>query len=532
MNKKDGLELKLNKPQITQMKVGAQILEHLSKGIYSNPAYAIKELINNAYDAEAKNVIIRAKPEFDTFSITDDGEGLNYKEFSDRFVWISRSDRRDKGEFTENLKRPIIGKFGIGFIAVSEICNKMKIISSKENENYKFEAEIDFGKFRKSLPKEKQFYELSEVKFINKPEEKEEHYTMIILTDLSKGFRELLEDKERKEKGIALVDFDGKTFEEIIDEIEKNKLDASKDIGRYWQLMLQIANIVPVEYLNNGPIKVPSKDVGSLKTINEIKNYVKSLNFSVDFDGVYLKKPILLPNEEEIKNLGEEFQIYSFKEKFSFDDKSKLYFRGYIYNQKQMIKPPQLQGIILRIKNVAIMMDPNFLEYPYAEKLFIPWNFGEIYIEEGLEEALNINRNSFRITHPHYRKIENYLHDLLHNKVFIDCRVRWDERKENKHKIEEEIRKENVKSYLNSEFRKSFKIEYNDTQSKYPIEIDLENNRLFINKNNPIYRKFKKKDRNFLEDILIRFETSYKKSEGNVEKLKSIFLEGLAKWKK
>lgn len=532
MNKEEQLELKLNIPQIVHMKVGPQILEHLSKGIYSNPAYAIKELINNAYDAEAKNVVIRAKPEFDTFSITDDGEGMNYEEFSNRFLWISRSDRRDKGYLTKNLKRPIIGKFGIGFIAVSEICNKMTIISSKENEDFKFEAAIDFKKFKKTLPKKKEFYELSEVKFTNKPEEKKEHYTIIILTELAKGFKELLEDKDRLERGIELVNFDGMTFEEIIEEIEKKKLDLSKDIGRYWRLVLQVANIVPVGYLDKGPIKFSDKNNENLKIINEIRNYVKNLKFNVDFDGVYLKKPILLPNEEEIRKIGEDFQIYSFQEKFNLDDKSKLHFKGYIYNQKKMIKPSQYQGIILRIKNVAITVDPNFLEYPYAEKLFIPWNFGEIYIEEGLEEALNINRSSFRITNSHYRKIKNYLHELLHNKVFVDCRTRFDERKEKHRRIEDENRKNNIKSYIDSELKRSFQLKYSDKKSKFPIEIDLVNRELIISKNNPIYRRIKKKDRNFLEDILIRFETSYKKADGDIEKMKINFLESLTKWKK
>ena len=532
MNEKEQLELKLNTPQIFHMKVGPQILEHLSKGIYSNPSYAIKELINNAYDAEAKNVTIRAKPEFDTFSITDDGEGMNYEEFSNRFLWISRSGRRDKGFLTKNLKRPIIGKFGIGFIAVSEICNKMTIISSKEDENFKFEAEIDFRKFKKSLPKEKEFYELSEVKFINKPEGRKEHYTIIVLTELAKGFKELLEDKDKLERGIEVVNFDGKTFEEIVDEIDDKKLDLAKDIGRYWRLLLQVSNIVPVDYLDNGPIRSSDEKGEKLKLIDELRNSVKKLQFKVDFDGIYLKKPILLPNEEEIKKIGEDFQIYNFQEKLSFDDKSKLHFKGYIYNQKKMIKPHQYQGITLRIKNVAITSDPNFLEYPYAEKLFIPWNFGEIYIEEGLEEALNINRNSFRITHPHYREIKNYLHDLLHNKVFVDCRNRFDERKESNRKNEEEIRSKNIKGYLASEFRKTFKLEYNDKPSKFPIEIDLENKKLVIHKNNPIYRKVKKKDRNFLENILIKFETSYKKANGDIEKMKSDFLDSLAKWKK
>jgi len=76
-------ELKLGERQLLQMRVNAQILEHLSKGIYSNPARAVKELVSNAFDADATHVTIRAKPELDIFSISDNGSGMNYIDFKE-----------------------------------------------------------------------------------------------------------------------------------------------------------------------------------------------------------------------------------------------------------------------------------------------------------------------------------------------------------------------------------------------------------------------------------------------------------------
>jgi len=153
--KEEALKLQIGKEQIIHMKVAAQIIQHLSKGIYSNPANCVKELINNSFDADANKVIVRAKPEFNTFSITDDGDGMNYVDFNTKFLWISRSDKRDKVENTKKFKRPIIGKIGIGFISVSEICDKMIVISSKRGEKFKFQAEIDFEKFKKTINQKK-----------------------------------------------------------------------------------------------------------------------------------------------------------------------------------------------------------------------------------------------------------------------------------------------------------------------------------------------------------------------------------------
>lgn len=532
--KEEELELQIGKEQIVHMKVAAQIVQHLSKGIYSNPANCIKELINNSFDADASKVVIRAKPEFDTFSITDDGEGMDYKDFNNKFLWISRSDKRDKGEKTEGFKRPIIGRIGIGFIAVSEICEKMIVISSKKGEKIKFQAEIDFGKFRKVIHKKKNFYELSKVKLVNLREKENAHYTIILLNGLTKDFKELLEDKDIHEAGIKIATFDGKKFEKIIEEIKKKQLDSSKDIGGYWRLMLEVANTIPTPYLNEGPIRVKNANwfKKELKFLNNLKDSVDKFQFLVDFDGVIIKKPIFLPVEDDIFENKESYDIYTFKEEFTdFSGGSKLKFRGYIYNQEKQILPPQLRGIIVRIKNTSIGgPDPDFLGYPYAEKLFLPWVFGEIYIDEGLEEAMNINRNSFIITNPHFRKLKNFLHTKLHNEIFPRCRARYVERKQEREISEKSLREKYIKHYLKDVLNKSFQIKSVQKAGKYPVVIDSEKKEVLIFKAHPVFKKKKKKEKDLLGEILILFETSYHSARGDLEKMKSYFINSLKKW--
>lgn len=533
-NAKEKLKLQIGKVQTVHMRVAAQIIQHLSKGIYSNPANCIKELINNSFDADATQVTIRAKPEFDVFSITDDGQGMNYTDFKNRFLWISRSSKRDKGKRTKKFKRPIIGKIGIGFVSVSEICDKMIVISSKIGEKYKFQAEIDFGRFKKMIHKKKDFYELSEVKLTNLKERENAHYTIILLNGLTRDFKELLEDKDIHEAGIKIATFDGKKFEKIITEIKKRLLDSSKDIGGYWRMMLEIANTVPIPYLNEYPIRVKNTKWFKKETrfINNLKKTVEKFQFSVDFDGVIIEKPIFLPVEKDIYNKKESYDIYTFKEKFDdFLDGSKLEFRGYIYNQKRQILPPQLRGIVVRIKNTSIgVPDPDFLGYPYAEKLFLPWVFGEIYIDEGLEEAMNINRNSFIITHPHFRKLKNFLHKKLHTEVFPRCRSRYIERKEERDIVEKNIREKHIKEYLKDVLSKNFNIKFPEKLGRSPVEIDTKKKEVLIFKGHPVFKKRNKKEKEFLEDILILFETSYHTAGGDLDKMKDYFISSLKKW--
>jgi len=153
--------------------------------------------------------------------------------------------------------------------------------------------------------------------------------------------------------------------------------------------------------MEDGPIKISRKSdqlddttKEKLKFLDNIKRYIRKLNFSVEFDGIKLRKPILLPTSSEITKIGEDFDIYTFEEKFDDIEGAPLKFRGYLYNQKESIYPPQCRGIVIRVKNTAVGdPDHNFLEYLYGEKLFLNWTFGEIYVEEELEEAMNINRN-------------------------------------------------------------------------------------------------------------------------------------------
>ena len=534
------LELRLGEPQLVNMKVSAQILEHLSKGIYSNPARAVKELISNAFDADATHVIIRAKPELDIFSIHDNGTGMNYRDFEEKFLFISRSDKRDATIFSEIYKRPLIGKIGIGFVAVSQICNKMTVISSEKGDAFKFEALIDFGKFREIKARKKDIYELSEVSLTNYREEVAAHYTIVILTELAPGFKRYLEEK------IETPDFGGKKFEQIMDLIEKKAeksrsgFDLSKHTGRYWQMLLEVANTVPVRYMESGPIdtkKLKAKKEElleqKLRVITQIKENVEALNFNVDFDGVDLRKPIRLPNTEDISKLGPDLDIFPFEQELEING-SELKFKGYLYNQKKSIYPPQFRGLVIRIKNTAIGgPDPGFLDYLRGDKLFFNWTFGEVYVEKGLEEAMNINRSSFTITHPHYQELRNYIHDLLQKQVFNVCRKRYVDRIRDLGIQQRKERKKTIEKQLQQIFDKPIGVNWIDGPSGVPLKFDIENRLVNLYTSHSIFRNVSKRDRWILENFLILLFVSYEESKGNSGRMLSYFLSNLdsvAEW--
>src|SRR5882757_8111095 len=57
-----------------------RVLARITDGIYRQPASALRELIANAYDADAENVYIQTdSPRFNKITVRDDGNGLSIK---------------------------------------------------------------------------------------------------------------------------------------------------------------------------------------------------------------------------------------------------------------------------------------------------------------------------------------------------------------------------------------------------------------------------------------------------------------------
>ncbi len=411
------INLQLNSIQEGTIKVHSQIINDLSSGIYSSPASCIKELVNNSFDADSSKVIIRLKPINDTIIIADDGNGMNAIDFDKNFAWISKSNKRNSGELSPKFRRPLIGKIGIGFIAVNEICKTMRIISSKENENFKFIADINFESIVK--PNEDEGIIKGTYKLINEEEEKEAHYTIIELTDLKESVKDILNDQQyhsnlARSKNKDFDDFSFRSMKDIITHHNTGKLKSFKEENAYVSFIIDLASYIPVEYIEGGPI------VGINDTIiSEIVEAHKNLKFKVDLDGIDLKKPTYF----EIKD-GKKFAYSSFSRSIpSKDNLDAIVIMGYFFAYDHLLTPRELNGIAIRIRNIPIAVeygyDTTFLAYPnYVDQIFRNWVSGEVYVLKGLEDAMNIDRKSFRVTHNHYLALQNFVHKYLREEFF------------------------------------------------------------------------------------------------------------------
>jgi len=516
------IDSSINVPQRGTMKVGSQIIKLLSEGIYSSPANSIKELVSNAFDADATTVEMSFDDE--EFVVRDNGQGMDWADFDKDFAYISRSRKRDKGNYTRIFERPIIGFIGIGFIAVSELCDTLEIVSAKAGSDVMFEASIDFSKYRTREAREKEFYEVSyfiltNYRKVDRGYDRDAHFTEIRLQKLRPTFKRMLLDKKP-------FGSDKKSVEDILKHLADMKTKSLASLGKYWHFLLQLAYICPVEYLKNGPVQGIKDDLVLQKIMSRLDSY----NFKVSLDGIELRKPLKFPLTKKKMEYELPYNVHPFS-KTDVVDGRKLSFEGYIYSQHGSIYPKEYNGIIIRIRNVAIgEPDRTLLNYPPITNLvFRHWIFGEIYVTEGLEEAMNIDRSSFDLVHPHYLYLQNYIRQFLDEVVFdytLNDYYRAKRNRKTRVKAENEMKL--LKRIVKSELGTAFDLQLSDAKS--PVVVQNVSKRVVVNRKHPVIRRAPKKIRFTVEQIILLFEIAMTKSEGDIERLKNLFLRSIREW--
>ncbi len=108
--------------KLQKFDIGAEIISILTKGMYPNPYDAVREYIQNAIDAKAKNVSVKVRN--NTLVIEDDGSGMNH-DILRKALRIGVSDKRPGKD---------VGFMGIGIYSAYHLCDKLEIISRGDND--------------------------------------------------------------------------------------------------------------------------------------------------------------------------------------------------------------------------------------------------------------------------------------------------------------------------------------------------------------------------------------------------------------
>ena len=88
------------------------------------------------------------------------------------------------------------------------------------------------------------------------------------------------------------------------------------------------------------------------------------------------------------------------------------------------IAPTEHQGVLVRVHGSSgTLFDPTFLRYQVSEQTRLRQISCEIFVSEGLEAALNIDRESFNYAHPHVVYITKWLHASLRRVATVQKRI-------------------------------------------------------------------------------------------------------------
>jgi hypothetical protein len=549
------------------IKLSAKVFGHLSQGLYRTPAGAIKELISNAFDADSPSVKIHTGfPRFDSFSCEDSGSGISRTEF-DRLMdmGIGTSLKRTHASGTTPSGRRMIGRLGIGLLSIAQICTEFDLISHHAQSQQAFKVTIRFPPYTKEeidkLTKRSKNAVIRGGQFrVTSLEFDSSALGVKIYTKhLRQSFRKRMRNLDRygnlrkfKSKG-PYSSFDCYMKAMYEDPTKVQSLSFTSD---YDQLLFGLALAPPLPYYNgdnNAMLQIP--------TFEDYQARLLANEFEVTVDNLQLKHPIKLPStrektlardceitrsetrtfqlvdgphEEKIDIDRFEFQVKDSDVKFSgypisYHNKNvggrPLKFSGYLFQQTSRLYPREIQGVLVRIRDIAIgSYDPGFMNYPFQEGPRFSMVSCELIAEEGFEDALNIDRDSFNGLDSHYLRMQAYVYALLHSVIFPET---WkEEKKRNK------ARRSSQKGTRRQAFLRSLRAldgtysrieRVAANESDRPVQFIPDNKRIIINVNNPLIQRIMKRRKyeDLAEELAVVFEKVA--SERSMSKQRELF---------
>lgn len=513
------------KVEETKLETDDKVLARVTDGIYRLPGSALRELISNAYDADAENVYVETDaPRFNTITIRDDGNGMSIDTLVNMLRHIGGSAKRtEKGKelkvtddndnsLSLNKKRKLIGKIGIGLFSVAQLTRDFEIITKQADNDFYLKAKVQLFNFSdeavnadtSSNGERGKSFQTGNVRIWKEAtENKLAHGTDILLFNIKQSAKELLksvdvwgqtenetngeiesdEDSFMDSSKAILPDFhigyltskDGiqeynddfarqpslpwsvddnpntkflKLYEAIL---EKTKNAVSPKLNlvldNYLNMIWTLGLSIPLDYVQKHPFNLTLEelpDVYSLsnkkkgqaeslaqhlepnKTFGESLNFTSQnsiLDFNVCVDGIKLFRPLKYTGLPESKAVLKKPILFLGKYKPNLsqldikDSGGELEFEAYCLWAPK-VSPKDHNGSLIRIHNASgILFDETFMKHQVAEHTIKSQLIVEIFVSKGLDSALNIDRESFNIAHPHYQIVMRWLHSAIRQVV-------------------------------------------------------------------------------------------------------------------
>lgn len=504
-------------PITARLLTDERVLARVTDGIYRQPASAIRELVSNAYDADATQVVIRTdRPRFRTLTVDDDGIGMTPDVLAHLLQHIGGSAKRmpegprlgiaSSADPTRSPGgRKLIGKIGIGLFSVSQLTQTFQIITKTAGDEHRTVASVVLKQFSEEGtfgPEEPEQYESGLVTVWREPaKDSESHGTSIVLTNLRPGTRETLQsrelwaaiDSDREQSSGTPSDVVPPRFNiGRVQSVDSNLLEGDVDpyfnlpwshgdqprvafeklvkavwgqgfegisnpqieriFDYYLRMVWQLSLSIPAPYVSGNPFDLPIQgklDLFGLpqatkeppkeiqldcgQTIRAKTSIGSASDVGGDFivlvDDLQLARPLIFDGLPETRHQVKKPIVFAGKCREEFADipaefnGGPLEFEAYLMWAPK-IAPTEHQGVLIRIHGSSgTLFDPTFLRYQVSELTRLRQITCEIFVSEGLESALNIDRESFNYAHPHAVLITTWLHASLRRLATVQKRI-------------------------------------------------------------------------------------------------------------
>ena len=506
-------------PVNTVLRTDERVLARVTDGIYRQPGSAIRELVSNAYDADAEQVIIRTdRPRFRTLSVEDDGMGMTPAALAHLLHHIGGSAKRSPegaelgiASSADPTRSPsgrrLIGKIGIGLFSVSQLTHRFQIITKTDGDPFRTIALVVLRQYSEEnapRPDGEGEYEAGLVTIWREPAaDVDSHGTTIVLTDLRPQTRDTLQSRDLWEaidsapklaaeelRDVRVKPFDfhiGRVRVDDADVLERDahaydnlpwsprddprvafkklvqtvwkQLDQgtpNPQIERifdyYLRMVWQLSLAIPAPYVSGSPFDLPLQDnlylfempqasratperfeLAGDQTILTSKSIGSAADVGSDFavlvDDLQLARPLVFEDLPETNHAVKKPLLFAGRCREEFAGVQPeltggpLEFEAYLVWAPK-IAPTEHQGVLIRVHGSSgTLFDPTFLRYQVSEQTRLRQISCEIFVSEGLEAALNIDRESFNYAHPHVVYITRWLHAALRRVATVQKRI-------------------------------------------------------------------------------------------------------------
>lgn len=488
------------RPVETRLATSQRIIARVTDGIYREPWAAFRELVANAYDADAHHVVIETgAPAFELVTVRDDGIGMSPETLAYILHNIGGSSKRTPSgaEFTTTDPnapdrspggRLLIGKIGIGLFAVAQLTQHFQIITKTRGSKLRVSATVKLSTHDDDVyTSSTTSYDAGRVKIKAETvadSEVHTHGTTVVLYSLRPEVRRTLQSVQRWATALDAAetghvardlpfyhighsaitnanvgdprppnlpwqasDSPEHKFEMLFQAARavsgRGRKTANLELfDEYLQLVWKLSLSLPIGYMDGHPFDTAGASGLLLFNLPPYPRQAEALSlhraatlrdeleltaghaegqssFSVTLDGIALRRPVRLPVQLEKKSRLKAPALMVAKQGNPFQPTQlkraggPLSFEAYLYWNSQIL-PKETTGVLIRIREASgTLFDPTFLNYRVSEQTRLRQITAEIFVHDGLDSALNIDRESFNYSHPHFLYLQHWLHRAL-----------------------------------------------------------------------------------------------------------------------